>query len=76
MDNKFWTSEEEPRWVVKNELGYVAMENFKDFDNQRIGVKLIIVTEKSDAAPWDDTDKSKAEAVATLISGTVEQVEV
>lgn len=62
------------RWVVKNEKGYVAMENFKDFDNHKIGVKFTIVSEKSEAAYWDDIDRAKAEAVAILVEGTVEEV--
>ncbi|MFR3361811.1 MAG: DUF1642 domain-containing protein [Enterococcus canintestini] len=61
------------RWVVKNEKGYVAMENFRDFDNGRIGVKLTIVTEKAYAACWDAIDHDKADAVATLVDGSVEE---
>ncbi|MDT2809173.1 DUF1642 domain-containing protein [Enterococcus asini] len=62
------------RWVVKNEKGYVAMENFKDFDNHKIGVKFTIVSEKSEGAYWDDIDRAKAEAVAVLVEGSVEEV--
>ena len=62
------------RWVVKNDRGYVAMENFKDFKNQRVGVKLTITGEKSESLAWDDVDLEKAEAVATLVDGSVEEV--
>ena len=62
------------RWVVKNDRGYVAMENFKDFKNQRVGVKLTITGEKSESLAWDDVDLEKAEAVAVLVEGTVEEV--
>lgn len=66
--------EKPKRWVVKNEKGYVAMENFKDFDNHKIGVKFTIVSEKSEAAYWDDIDYAKAEAVAVLVEGSVEEI--
>ena len=62
------------QWVVKNDRGYVAMENFKDFKNQRVGVKLTITGEKSESLAWDDVDLEKAEAVATLVDGSVEEI--
>lgn len=65
--------EEEPRWVVKNDKGYVAMENFKDFNTYQVGVRLSIVDKKSEGSAWDDEDLKKAEALAVLVDGSVEE---
>lgn len=74
MDLFGYTVEQPKRWVVKNDRGYVAMENFEDFNTCRVGVRMSIVDKKSEGSAWDDVDRKKAEAVATLVDGSVEEV--
>ncbi|MDT2738294.1 hypothetical protein P7H00_14405 [Enterococcus pseudoavium] len=73
MDNKFWTSEEEPRWVVKDSDG----EFIYDLHLHLCGVDTTTFssnTTEFDVLTFRDRDKAKADAVATLVEGSVEEV--
>lgn len=58
------------RWVVKRKNGSYV----NDFQEAKFCVGIGITLEMDCLPPFKFTDKSKAEAVATLVEGTVEEV--
>lgn len=63
--------EEEPKWVVKDRKGECVYELRLAYTDT-----TMVNTNKTGIDGLVFTDRTKAEAVATLINGTVEQVEV
>ena len=63
-----YTIEKEPAWVVKAGGSYVTSIDY-DFYDWTIGTTI----NKDDESILTFTDKKKAEAVATLVDGTVEE---
>lgn len=65
-----YTVKKEPRWVVKRRDG----DYVNDYQEATLCVGIGLTPELDVLPPFKFTDKSKAEAVATLVDGSVEEV--